>query len=182
MMRALLVATILVPGMELVYESNGVQGRPWRVQAVERDITLGGRTGCQRVTFEAGGPRAGIDVRVTCEADGFLFAWDSTAKLWRQSRPLAPGRTMESRSAAGTVSRYTTGAESSVTIDGHHLKVIETEVVTSDSTGKILRRLRERYAPAIGSAVWGAFEVPEGSGWKTQNEFRLSGLRAPASR
>lgn len=36
--------TILVTGSELRYESNGVAGAPWRVDLVEPDLALGGRT------------------------------------------------------------------------------------------------------------------------------------------
>jgi hypothetical protein len=55
-------------------------------------------------------------------------------------------------------------------------------VLTLDSAGTAVRRLRERYAPALGTALWGAFEVPEGSGWKVQQEFRLTAIRPAAQR
>ncbi len=166
--------TLLVAGMELVYESNGAQN-PWRVEVVERNVARGDRTGCLLVRFAPGGPRRDADERVTCEADGTLYAWDSTAKRWRASRPLRPNDTLELRSAT-TLNRYTTGAEREETIGNLRVRVVETTIVTTDTAGRVVRRLRERYAPALGTATWGVFEVPDASadgGWRVQVEFTL---------
>jgi hypothetical protein len=152
------------------------------VELVERDVTLGGRTGCLRVRFAPGGPRQGADVRVTCEADGRLFAWDSTAKAWRASRPIRANDSLDVRGAT-TTSRYRTAAARDEAIGAHTLHVVETTIVTVDSAGREIRRLRERFAPAIGSATWGAFETPDPAapgGWRVQREFSLVAIRLPA--
>jgi hypothetical protein len=172
--------TLLVAGSELVYESNG-QRNTWRVELVERGIARGGWTGCLRVRFAPGGPRATADDRVTCEVDGVLHAWDSTASRWRATRPTRadsylelPGRT--------TLSEYRTGAERVETIGGTPVRVVETTVITTDSAGRQVRRLRERYAPALGTATWGVFEVPNPAadgGWRVQVEFTLVEIRRP---
>jgi hypothetical protein len=78
----------------------------------------------------------------------------------------------------GRTSRFITAGETVEEVSGHRLRVIETTVVTLDSAGTVLRRLRERFAPAIGTATWGAFEVPDGAGgWRLQREFRLAAIR-----
>jgi hypothetical protein len=171
----------LVPGLELVYASGDGPAQHWRVESVERDLALGGRTGCLRVRFAAGGPRRGPDVRVTCEDDGMLFAWDSTRAAWRASRPIRSGGTLDLRSGAGTT-RYVTGAVRVDTIAGHHIRVIETMMVTSDSTLTPVRRLRERYAPSLGTATWGVFERPDPAtpgGWTMMQEFQIVGIKLP---
>jgi hypothetical protein len=173
--------TVLVAGSELVYESGGTAGAPWRVEFVERDLSLGGRTGCLRVRFAAGGPRAGADERVTCAADGMLYAWDTAGRAWRASRPIAPGRTLELPTRTG-FSKYSTALARDETISGVSLTAVETTVLTVDSAGRAVRRLRELYAPAIGTATWGVFEMPDPQaegGWRVVQEFRLVAIRRP---
>jgi hypothetical protein len=173
--------TVLVAGTELVYESGGVAGAPWRVDVVEPGLSLGGRTGCLRVRFAAGGPRPGPDERVTCAADGVLYAWDTTGHLWRASRPIAPNQTLDIATRTGR-SRYTTGESRDEVVAGIRMSVIETTVLTIDSAGRAVRRLRELYAPAIGTAAWGVFETPDpqvDGGWRVVQEFRLVAIRKP---
>jgi hypothetical protein len=172
---------MLEPGMQLVYESGGAAGSPWRVESVDRDLTLGGRAGCLRVRFAPGGPRAGADERVTCAADGTLLAWDTASREWRASRPIAPNRTLDVPTRTGTA-RYSTGRAADDTIAGVRVAVVETTVLTIDSTGRTVRRLRERYAPSLGTATWGAFEVPDplaAGVWRVTQEFRLIAIRRP---
>jgi hypothetical protein len=173
--------TVLTVGMELQYESNGRAGAPWRVESVERDLAIAGRTGCLRVRFAPGGPRAGADVRITCEDAETLWSLDTVSGTWQASRPLGVGGTLETIPAARST-RYTVNGESTVEIGGYTLRVLETVVLTIDSTGTVVRRLREHYAPALGTATWGAFEVPDGDGWKVQQEFRLTAIRPPKAR
>lgn len=174
--------TILEPGMRLVYESNGQPGAPWVIEAVDRDLAIAGRTGCLRVRFAPGGPREGPEVRVTCEEDGMLLALDTVSGNWRRTRPLrGAGMMLNVPGARGRVTRYLTGAERDLTLDGFTLRAIETTVLTLDSAGVAIRRLREQFAPVIGTATWGAFEVPDssGGGWRVQQEFRLVAIRRP---
>lgn len=168
--------TILVPGMELQYEANGQPGSPWRVESVERDLAVAGREGCLRVRFAPGGPRPGPDVRTTCESDGVLWSLDSVSGSWRRSRPLVVGGTLELPTGPRRA-RYSVSGEGRAVIGGHALRYLETTVLTVDSAGVALRRLREHYAPAVGTALWGAFEVPDGDGWTVQQEFRLTAIR-----
>lgn len=171
----------LVAGLELTYTSNGVSSAPWRVESVENNVSIGGRTGCRRVRFAPGGPRATADVRATCEADGVLSAWDSTRSTWRATRPVRPGGTLEVPTGASR-SLYTTGAETVDSIGSYTVRVIATTMVTRDSSQKVIRRLRERYAPALGTATWGVFERPDSTasgGWKVDQEFRIVAIRAP---
>lgn len=174
-------ATLLAPGMELTYESSTGRGAPWKVEQVERNLSLGGRTGCLRVRFAPGGPRATGDERTTCEADGMLFNWDTTAKVWRQARPIAPDGVLEVRGAA-TIVKYTTAGAHEDRIDGLSIRVLETTVLTTDTAGRPMRRLRERYAPQLGTATWGVFETRDttaASGWRVAQEFRLVAIRRP---
>lgn len=173
--------TLLVPGMHLSYSSNGQVGAPWRVESVQPDIELGGRSGCLRVVFAAGAPRPVPDVRVTCEEAGVLAAWDSVQKVWRPTRPVRAGGTLDGRSGTNTV-RYIVDAESQDTVSGVVIRVLATQVITRDSTGKEIRRLRERYAPELGTATWGTFETPDAAapgGWRVTQEFRLVAIKKP---
>jgi hypothetical protein len=134
-----------------------------------------------RVHFASGGPRAGPDERVTCAVDGVMLAWDTAGRLWRASRPIAPNRSLDVPTPTG-ISKYSTAATREETINGVSLTVIETTVLTVDSAGRAVRRLRELYAPAIGTATWGAFEVPDpqaDGGWRVVQEFRLVAIRRP---
>jgi hypothetical protein len=178
---SLQTTTLLTPGMELTYESSSGRGTPWKVDLVERNLSLGGRTGCLRVRFAPGGPKATADERTTCEGDGMLFTWDTTAKVWRQARPIAPNGALEIRGAT-TVVKYTTAGAHEDHIDGLAIRVLETTVLTTDSAGRQVRRLRERYAPGLGTATWGAFETRDttaASGWRVAQEFRLVAIKRP---
>jgi hypothetical protein len=171
-------STLLQPGVELVYEAAGREGTPWRVEAVEANLAIAGRVGCVRVRFAAGGPRPGADVRITCESDGVLHSLDTLTGRWRADRPMRPQMSLDVAGTGGRTSRFITAGETVEEVSGHRLRVIETTVVTLDSAGTVLRRLRERFAPAIGTATWGAFEVPDGAGgWRLQREFRLAAIR-----
>ncbi|MBC7895943.1 MAG: hypothetical protein H7066_11065 [Cytophagaceae bacterium] len=171
----------LVAGLQLTYASNGAPSPPWQVESVERDLAIGGRAGCLRVRFAPGGPRSGPDVRVTCEDQGMLFAWDSTRSTWRPSRPIQGGGTLDLQSGRNRL-RFVASASSVDTVAGHLVRVIETTMVTSDSTLAPIRRLRERYAPALGTATWGVFERPDPAspgGWTVDQEFKIVGIKLP---
>jgi hypothetical protein len=82
----------------------------------------------------------------------------------------------------GDVVRYVTGAEREEVIGAFRLRVIDTTVTTTDSTGRPLRRLRERYAVTLTTATGGRFEVPDPTnptGWKAQQAFELTEIRLP---
>lgn len=172
---------ILKPGTELVYAANGVVTPAWRVDSVAYDLIIEGRRGCTRVRFAPGGPRPEADERLTCAGGDTLFAWNPASQSWQASRPIASNRTLDVP-GRGRVSRYVTGAMRVEDIGQVRLEVIETTVTTFDSTGTPIRRLRERYAPALGSATWGAFEVPDSAtpgAWRVTTEFELKGVGSP---
>lgn len=172
---------ILAPGTELVYAANGVVSPAWRVDSVAYDLTIEGRAGCVRVRFAPGGPRPEADERLTCTGGDTLFAWDGASRSWRVSRPIAPGRTLDVQ-GRGRTSRYEAGSMAEERISGRLLQVLETTVTTFDSSGTPLRRLRERYAPVLGTATWGTFETPDPAapgGWRVTTEFELKEIREP---
>ncbi len=62
------------------------------------------------------------------------------------------------------------------------IEVIPTTVTTGDSTGKVVRRLRERFSVALATATGGVFEVPDSTqatGWHTVRSFALVRIRKP---
>jgi hypothetical protein len=170
---------MLRPGMVLVYQTPDGGGQEWKVDLAEADVSLGGWTGCHRVRFAAGGPGAAPDLRETCVADGVLHRWVAGDAAWRASRPILPGDTLDVATSRG-VTRYLTGSATVDTISGRPVAVVETVVLTLDASGQVIRRLRERYATALGTATWGVFEVPDSSaseGWRAVQEFRLVAIR-----
>ena len=171
---------VLTAGTALVYESGGTT-TTWRVEAMTRDVAHGGMTGCQRVRYAPGGPSRTAEARFTCARGDTLFAWDSRGGRWRATRPLRPGRSLEVPGRNGSVTRYTAVAGTVDQIGRHRVDAIETTIVTSDSALRVVRRLRERYAPALGTATRGTFEVTDSTsptGWRIVQEFRLVAIRA----
>jgi hypothetical protein len=82
--------------------------------------------------------------------------------------------------AAGGLVRYETGQRMVDTISGRPFDVLPTTVTTIDSTGRAIRRLRERYALALTTAVHGVFETVDStatSGWRVTQEFQLVAIR-----
>jgi hypothetical protein len=120
--------------------------------------------------------------RAFCAAGETLFQWDERAGTLRIARPIAGGRAMDVSSASGGSARYETEAARSETVDGIALEVIPTTVTTRDSTGRVIRRLRERFSVALLTATGGVFEVPDTTrpgGWRTERAFELVGIRRP---
>ena len=173
---------LLPPGTELIYASEGAADAVWRVDTSAYGLEFGGRSGCRRVRFAPGGPRAGLDDRITCTAGDTLFAWDAPAGTWRVARPVAPLRVFTIPGQA-SVARYQTGEAAEEAIGALRLQVIPTVITTVDSSGAEVRRLRERNAPALGTATWGVFEVPDSAapgGWRVSRAFRLKEVRPPS--
>ncbi len=170
--------SMLKTGMILVYSSNGSE-TPWSIDSLSADTTLGSRTGCVRFRLRMS-PTAPQATRAFCSDTAFLHAWDERASQLRQSRPLRPGVPMESRAPSGNVSTYEAGPEQVERIGGVAVTVIPTVVTTRDSTGRIIRRLRERFSLALLTATGGVFEAPDSAsatGWRTQQAFELVAIR-----
>ena len=175
---------MLVAGAELVYESGGTV-TTWRVEEAREDVAHAGMSGCLRVRYAPGGPSRGADERLTCARGDTLFTWDSAGSRWRAARPIGPGRSLDVPGREGSSIRYTTAAAAVDTIGMHRVMVIATTIVTTDSSGRAVRRLTERYAPALGTATRGTFEVADpasAGGWRSVREFRLVEIRPGTSR
>lgn len=168
----------LAPGVVLVYEATGGAQQRWRVESIETGLSLGGRDGCTRVRYAPGGPRADADVRLTCLVGDTLLAWSAAQQAWSVSRPLGARDSLDIAGTRG-ITRYLTGAVASDTIGGEVVTVVETVVLTIDTAGAVTRRLRERFAPSLGTATWGVFETPDGDDWRMTVEFRLIAIRPP---
>lgn len=155
-------------GMQLVYASQGVESAPWVVDSLDLHARYGTATTCSYVRF---GQR---DVRRTCVRGDTLFTWrDSTAMLVA-TRPLQSGMTMTLATANNGSAVYETAGADTVSVSGVPFHVVKTTVTTRDANGKVVRRLRERYALALGTATDGVFETmqPDGT-WLVTQQFSM---------
>lgn len=163
-------------GVTLVYESNGIAQAPWLYESV----TLVERSEfdhCVLVT------RAGQAARESCVRGDTLFERTGDA-AHQPTRPIGPDMRFEVRGASGGVVAYQTGAMATRQItDGTEIVHFPTTILTRDPEGAAIRRLREEYAPSLLTALHGVFEEPDGNGgWRTVQEFTLTGIRDPEPR
>ena len=172
----------LVTGMELVYASGGSEIAPWVVEG-RRDTTVAGAR-CSIVSMKTN-PAQPTERRFTCLSHDSLLVFDPGAVNLRLLRPVGSSMKAEIRGRA-TIATYETATAHADTVSGVVVDVVPTVVTTRDTTGRVLRRLRERYAVGLGTAVGGIFEVPDSSlagGWRTEREFELVRIvRPPAAR
>jgi hypothetical protein len=164
--------SLLTPGMQLVYEEDGEENRPWTVLHA-RDTVLGGMTQCRVIALQMDG-RATAP-RLWCARGDTLWAWNGDTKTHAARRPLGEGQRVTLSGPRGTQFRYANRAVQEQTISGVQLKVVQVVMVT-DSAGKEIRRLREFYAPALATATSGVFEVPDSTvpgGWRMTTSFKL---------
>ena len=174
---------LLRQGMELVYSSGGMENPPWNVEAIVRDTVLGGVAMCSiaRIRMTAG--QGLTDVRAHCVRGDTLFGWDSANARHRVLRPLGPRMTIVFPASDGRTVTYETADLAKEVVDGIELVVVPTIIITRDSTGRPVRRLQERYANALTSAVGGTFEAADSSspgGWRVDRAFQLVRIRQPA--
>ena len=167
----------LVPGLQLVYASGTDTQPVWTVDSVAFGVTHGGRSECTRIVLRAGGPAA--EQRLLCRAADTLLTWSARANGWTPPRPVTPGVVVVVPRAAGGSVRFEATAAACESVGAARLATIATTVVTTDSTGRAVRRLRERYAPGLATAIGGAFEVPDSTGWRVEREFGLVESRYP---
>lgn len=178
---ALDAQALLATGTVLVYTTPDGTDRAWVVEEATADLAHAGRTGCMRVRYAAGGPTAGPDERITCISGDSLLRWSVAATAWQLARPLAPRDSVDLPLRSG-LARYLTGDVSVDTISGLPVPVLATVILTIDTAGRVIRRLQERYAPGLGTATAGRFEVPDSTspgGWRTTQAFGLSAIRRP---
>jgi hypothetical protein len=170
----------LLPTMQLIYASGGVESA-WTVDSVARDTTLGGRSPCVRIrlrTRSEGAP----ETRAYCTDSTMMFTWDDRTQQLRASRPLSAGGALELPQRDGGQVRFESAASTVEQIGTQSLEVIPTTVTTRDSTGTIVRRLRERFSVGLATATGGVFEVPDSSqagGWRTVRSFEMTAIRIP---
>src|SRR6185295_639021 len=122
------------------------------------------------------------ETRTLCLAGDTLFTWSAAASAWRAQRPVGPGMTLRIPQSNGGAPRYTTGDAGVATIGGHSFPYVETVVQTLDPAGTVIRRLRERYALSLTTALGGTFEVPDSSaagGWRETQRFELVAVAIP---
>jgi hypothetical protein len=168
----------LTPGMELVYASDGNEIPAWTVEA-KRDTAISGAR-CSIVSIRTNAAQP-AERRFTCLSNDSLMVFDPGSANLRLLRPVGNSMTAEVRGRA-TVAIYETTMTHADTVSGVVLAVIPTVVTTRDSTGRVLRRLRERFAVSLGTAVGGVFEVPDRSmpgGWRIEREFELVRIVPP---
>ena len=84
--------------------------------------------------------------------------------------------------ASGATLDYTTAAAGDTTISGHRVGFVHTTIITSDAEGRQVRRLTERYAVSLATALGGLFEVPDSASagsWKETQRFDLVRIAIP---
>ena len=185
------IGSMLVRGMQLVYERDGAQS-PWTIDSV-KPFTASGMNRCVRIWLRTTTTQAAPELRAHCADSATMFNWDERLERPRSVRPLSVGMLMEMRQANGTLVRYEASApsvehiriergpnaDSTATIS---IDVIPTVVTTMDSTGKVVRRLRERFSVGLATATGGVFEVPDStqaSRWRPTLQFELVRIRIP---
>jgi hypothetical protein len=173
---------LLRVGTTLVYSSGGVE-TAWTIDSLASDTTLGDRSGCVRMRLRLG-PTAPQSTRAFCADSGRLLTWDDRLQQHRAARPLIANGSLAVRST-GSVSVFETGDFAADTISGVPIDVIPTTITTRDSTGRVVRRLRERFSVQLLTATRGVFEVPDPAqqrGWRVERQFDLVRVSGAASR
>jgi predicted secreted Zn-dependent protease len=168
------IGSALGDGMQLVYESEGVEQAPW----VYDSVRVVERPDFDRCVVVA---RAGQEPRESCERADTLFERNA-AGAFTAARPIGADMTLTFTAASGNVLEYATNEVRLLrTGDGLDLPVVRTTILTRDPAGTIIRRLREDYAPTLLSAARGVFEEPDDAGgWRTVRFFALRSVRPDA--
>jgi hypothetical protein len=171
----LLIGSSLGDGMQLVYESAGVEQAPW----VYDSVRVVERAGFERCVVVA---RAAQEPRESCMRGDTLFERSAAGAL-TAARPIGANMTLTVTVASGNVLEYATDDVRLLrTHEGLDLPIVRTTILTRDPAGTIIRRLREDYAPTLLTAARGVFEEPDDAGgWRTVRVFSLSVVR-PAER
>ena len=165
-----LIGSALGDGMQLVYESAGVEQAPW----VYDSVRVVERAAFDRCVVVA---RAGQEPRESCMRGDTLFE-QSAAGAHTAVRPIGANMTLTVTAASGNVLEYATDDVRLLrTADGLDLPIVRTTILTRDSADTIIRRLREDYAPTLLTAARGVFEEPDDDGsWRTTRVFALTGV------
>jgi hypothetical protein len=166
LIQAAPIGSGLSAGTRLVYESGGTAQAPWIYDTV-RVTERSGFARCVVVTRRSQPPRE------SCVRNDTLFEAGGAAEL-RPARPIGPGMSLETRTVSGNVLMFATSNRATRPVGALAVEYVETTIVTHDSTGRLIRRLLEHYAPALLTAIRGVFEEPDASGnWTLVREFTL---------
>jgi hypothetical protein len=174
------LGSMLRVGSVLVYSSGGVE-TPWTIDSLAADTMLGGRTRCVRLRLRLD-PNAAQTTRAFCADSSTLLTWDDRSSLHRPTRPIVANGRLEIRSASGASSLFETTMFEVDTISGSALAVVPTTVTYRDSTGRAVRRLRERFSLDLLTATSGVFEVADATqagGWRVERRFDLVAITSP---
>ena len=174
------LAASLEERQQLVYSSGGVESI-WTIDRVVRDTTLGDRRGCVVILLRTTATQTSAETRAHCTFADTMTNWVASAGEHRPARMLAPGTLVIPRPTGGEV-RFVVGQPAVDTVSNTPFRVLPTEVITTDQLGKVIRRLRERFAIGLATATSGVFEVPDSSsqsGWRVERSFKLLAIRQP---
>ena len=180
--RGQVPGSALKPGVKLTYGSGGREQAPWTIDSVHRDVAWGGRTDCARIFLRMRPDQLPGSGRVFCRGGDTLFAWNATTNEWRAERPLGAGMTLRVPQPSGAALHYTTAELGDTTISGHRFEFVRTTIITHDPQDRPIRRLRERYAVALATALGGVFEVPDSvtaGAWREVQRFDLVRVEIP---
>jgi hypothetical protein len=172
------LGSALVPGMQLVYASGKDTQPAWTVDSVSLNLALQGREGCSRVVIDmqANTP----DERTLCRAGDTLVAWTPQTNSWTPQRSLGKTAAVVRPDRRGGRTTFEAEGTACESVGEARLLTVGTTVLSTDSAGKPIRRLRERYSLTLTTATSGTFELPDGKGWKVDRDFRLVALKYPS--
>jgi hypothetical protein len=183
------LASMLEQGMQLVYSSDGQSSPPWTIDSIVRDVSIGDHAGCIRIRLRLNPAQPTADTRIHCVDSLTMLNWDTRAGAIRPARPLGENAQLDIRQNGGRNGFATTQptvervrVERGPAIDTVSVDVVPTTVTTFDSSGKAVRRLRERFSVALATATGGVFEVADSTvpgGWRTTQVFNLALIRLP---
>jgi hypothetical protein len=174
------LASDLRLGMRLVYASEGRDRPAWVVELVETGAPLKEGADCARVKIRRQAGEAAVPEERLCIENGMLYAWNAREGSWLAQRPVGPHMELTIPRANGDSVRYVTGDMEEHVIGQHRFRVVGTVMTTTDAAGKPKRRLTERYAVGLGTAIGGRFELPDPEmpgAWRTEQIFELREIR-----
>lgn len=136
LLQTVAIGSELRDGLKLVYTSGGVEQTPW----VYDSVRVVERPDFARCVLVA---RVAQPVRETCARGDTLF--ERRAEAYVPIRPIGSNAEFVATTATGTMMHYLTGEVMPRRLrTGLEVSIVPTTLVITDSTGTIVRRLRER--------------------------------------
>jgi hypothetical protein len=162
--------------MQLVYSSGGVD-TPWQVVSANSDTMAAGMK-CLSVVLRMNPADPATTSRLQCASGKQMLAWSAASRSLNPTRPLVAGELSLDRANGGRVLYVARPAELD-TIGGHVLTVLPTTIETFDANGRVVSRLRERFAIELATATCGIFESVDGTGFRVDRTFALAAILNP---